>query len=115
MNQLGGSQSSVFLTNTLSANTFTNIFFISLSAGSWIIVGNAYFPSATTYSLLSISATTGQADNYSQVITPGNGNTCINVTRCITITSGNPTWFLVAQTGSALTISQSSFYAHRIG
>ena len=88
---------------------------MTLSVGSWIMIGNAYFPSATTYTLLSISNTSGLPDNYSISIVQGSGNIALNVVRATVITSGTQTWYLIGQTGSSITLSQSSFYATRVG
>jgi hypothetical protein len=113
--QLGGLQTASFLTNTLVGQQFTNTYSISLSAGSWIIIGNGYFPSVTTFSLLSISNTSATFDNFSMSLVQASGNIALNVTRCINVTSGTQTWYLVGQTNVTLTLSQSSFYAIRIG
>ena len=112
---LGGQQTATFITNFLNAGTFTSTYSISLSPGTWIIIGNGYFPSVTTFSLLSISNTTGTPDNFSMSLVQASGNMALNVTRCVNIASGNQTWYLIGQTYSSLTLSQSSFYAVRIG
>jgi len=111
---LGGPAGSVYVSNAVGTST-TNIYSITLPIGSWIIIGNAYFPSATTFSLLSISNISGTSDNYSISIVQGSGNIALNVVRGIVITSGTQTWYLIGQTGVSITLSQSSFYAYRVG
>jgi hypothetical protein len=88
---------------------------MSLPAGNWILVGNAIFPAATTFSGLSISATSATVDDNSQSLVSVGGSTAINITRFVSIASGSQTWYLVGRTGTALTVSNSSFYAVRVG
>ena len=39
----------------------------------------------------------------------------INLTRCVTITSGTQTWYLVGTSGNNITLINTTFYAARIG
>ena len=107
MNHLGGQQTST-LTSYASPG---NIAYISLSAGSWIIIGNLFFP-GTTYAQLSITTTSNTLDNNSAVQT---ANGYLNITRGVVIASGNPTYFLYANSNTAVTTAYASLYAVRVG
>ena len=114
MNHLGGKQSATFITTTLSAGVAASIYSMSLPVGSWIITGNLRFPTTSSYTGLSISATNNTEDLNAEVIfTSGAGN--LQVTRGVTVTSGTQTWYLVAVSGTANICANSTFDAYRIG
>ena len=107
---LGGTIAGTFLSGT----TPGNIYSIPLTAGSWILVGNAYFPSATIQVQLSISVTTNTLDTFSMSMIGTSGTHALNITRCVNVSSSQ-TWYLVATSGNNVTVTTPSFYAYRIG
>ncbi len=107
--QLGGYISGTFITGV----TPGNIYSMSLTPGSWIIVGNANFPSATS-GTLSISETSNTNNYNSYVSIPVSGTIAINITRCVNITSST-TYYLIGTSGNNITLTLTTFYAFRIG
>ena len=107
MNQLGGQQTSVS-TGTSSPGSIN---YISLSAGSWIIIGNLYFPT-NTFRELSISTSTAIESNS---VNTGSGSGSMTAVRGVVIASGNPTYFLVANSTPSITVQNVIFYAIRVG
>lgn len=102
------------VTNTVGVLN-TTIQSISLTTGIWIIFGNAYFPSSTTFSVLSINDTSGVADNSVVSLVQGSGNIALHIIRYVNVTGANQSWYLIAQTGSSITLSFNKFSATRIG
>ena len=107
LNQLGGQQTSV---NT-SLSSPGSISYISLSAGSWILFGNLYFPT-NTFRELSISATTSVDVNSTN---GGSGASSVSHSRYVFVASGNQTYFLVAASTPAVSCLNPIFYAIRVG
>ena len=101
----------------LSGATPGNIYSMPLTVGSWIVIGNAFFPNVTLYASLSISSTSNTNDTYSYISIPitGTASTSINITRCVNVTSGTVTVYLIGVSGGNVTVTSPSFYAFRIG
>ena len=91
-----------------------NIASISLTAGSWIIFANLYFPAHTSREM-SISATSNTIDNNSQIQVNGSTGTGVsNLSRGVVLTSTTP-YYLVAISTPSVTTQNTFFYAVRVG
>ncbi len=106
--QLGGGIAGTFIGATAPGNIYS----LLLPAGSWILVGNAIFPS-TTFCQLSISATSNTIDNFTLAGIASAGG--LNITRCINVSGANQSWYLVGNSGTTVSVTSPSFYAYRIG
>jgi len=111
---LGGVQTSTSITSTVGTSP-TSVQSISLSVGSWAISGNAYFPSAVSYSILSICNSNNVIDYNSAQSSASGGSVALNIVRPININAGTQTWYLVAGTGSSNIVQYVQLYAFRIG
>lgn len=87
---------------------------MSLSAGSWIIFGNLFFPT-TTFRELSISSTSGTTDINAINGVTGTVGGYTSISRCVTVASGVQTYHLVANSTPAVTTVNPIFYAVRVG
>jgi len=99
---------------SLGTTTPGNINSISLTAGSWIIFANLYYPSHT-FREMSISVTSNTIDNTSQIqVTGSTGSGVSHLSRAVTSVSAS-TYYLVATSTPSLTVQNVIFYAIRVG
>jgi hypothetical protein len=103
------------MTTTLQANLSTSISSISISTGSWLILGNLRFPTSVSYSLLSISPINGVIDDNSTLSVSITGGAYLHVNRYVIVASGTQIFYLIANSGGANTVSNVGFTAIRIG
>jgi hypothetical protein len=87
---------------------------MSIPAGRWIITSNVRFPNAVSYAGLSISSTNNVEDLNSESVVSLTGTTILQVTRVVTVSSGSQTWYLVATSGGANTLTNTTFDGFRL-
>jgi hypothetical protein len=100
---------------TSSQVSATTIYSISVVPGNWILVGNATFAVGVSLAVLSISTTNNARDNfYETIMYVTSGGPGLNITRIASI-SVTTTFYLVAQSNVAASVSSTYIQAMRVG
>lgn len=106
-NHLGGFKDSTFERYTSPGN----LAYVTLSTGSWILFASVFFPT-NTFREVSISATTSIDVNSTN---GGAGASTVSHSRAVVVTSGFPSYYLVAASTPAVTTQNVNLYAIRVG